>query len=103
MGLMDGIKGLLVGPTVDKQRVTELVEEGAVLLDVRSASEFAGGSISGAVNIPVQELESRIGELETGRPVVTFCVSGMRSGNAAKILAKHGFTAHNAGGIGRLM
>ena len=103
MGLMDGIKQLIVGSTVDKAEVARLVDAGAVLLDVRTEKEFAGGSIEGAVNIPVQELEQRVGELDSSRYVVTFCVSGVRSANAAKLLQARGFRAHNAGGIGQLM
>ncbi len=71
-----------------------------VLLDVRTPSEFEAGHIANALLIPVQELEQRIGELEAYRAktVIAYCRSGNRSGVAAGILGKHGYTAVNMEG-----
>lgn len=56
---------------------------GSVLLvDVRDAKEFAAGTIQGAVNIPINDLEKKIGTLPTDRPVVFICGTGARSGEA---------------------
>src|SRR4029079_18065616 len=77
----------------------KLVAAGARLLDVRSAEEFAGGHLPGAVNIPVQELDRRLAEVgPRDSELVLYCRSGHRSGRAAELLRAHGFTrVHNLG------
>ncbi len=69
------------------------VHDGAVLVDVRSPDEFAGGHLDGAKNIPVGEIESRAVELgpKDGKYVV-YCHSGFRASRALGILEKQGFT-----------
>ncbi len=69
-----------------------LKQQGAVLVDVRSAAEFAQGSAPGTLNIPLQELGARMGEIPAGVPVVVGCASGTRSGMAGMMLRKQGFT-----------
>ena len=70
-----------------------------VLLDVRTNAEFNGelGHLPGAILIPIQELEQRIGELDSlkGREIIVYCRSGNRSGKVTEILTKHGFNARN--------
>lgn len=69
-----------------------MVAAGARLVDVRSPGEFAGGHITGAINIPVDQLPNRIAEI--GPPdtaVVLYCASGMRSARAAAVLKAKGF------------
>ena len=61
------------------------------LLDVRTPEEYAGGTIGGAVNIPVDTLRDRIGELPRDQPLVLFCRVGLRGYIAARILAASGF------------
>ena len=70
------------------------VTEGAFLLDVRSPGEFAEGHISGAVNVPVNELEATLGSLpvDRNREIIVYCRSGMRSSRARTILLKAGFS-----------
>lgn len=68
-----------------------LVAGGAALLDVRTRGEFAGGHLAGAANIPLDELPSRVRELDVKRPVVVYCASGMRSAAAARVLRDAGF------------
>jgi rhodanese-related sulfurtransferase len=82
----------------------EKIKMGALVLDVRTAAEYQGGHVDGALNIPVQELESRLGELkDKKRAIVVYCASGMRSAHAAKILATAGFMdVTNAGGWANL-
>ncbi|RXT07919.1 rhodanese-like domain-containing protein [Ammoniphilus sp. CFH 90114] len=72
-----------------------------VLLDVREPHEFQGGYIQGAKNIPLSQLKARIGEIPKERPVLLYCRSGMRSKQAAKVLAKSGYSdlAHLKGGM----
>jgi phage shock protein E len=76
-----------------------LVAAGARLLDVRSPEEFEGGHLPGALNIPVQELDRRLGEVGPAEhDVVVYCRSGHRSSRATEILREHGFTrVHNLG------
>lgn len=68
------------------------------LLDVRTPTEFAAGHIPGAVNIPVDELRSRIPELPADRPVVAYCQVGQRGYLATRILLQKGRPARNLGG-----
>ncbi len=67
-----------------------------VILDVRTPEELKGplGHIDGAVNIPVQQLDSRADELDKykDREIAVICRTGHRSGIGTKILLKHGFT-----------
>ena len=74
----------------------------AVLLDTRTKEEFGSGHIDGFVNIPVDELRERLGELETGKPVYVICQSGLRSYIACRILMQHGFDCRNFSGGYRL-
>jgi len=71
-----------------------LVKDGALLVDVRTPEEYSAGHIDGAVNIPVAELEARLGELgEKQRSVVVYCRSGARSARARTLLEARGFTS----------
>ena len=63
----------------------------AVLLDIREEAELLAYSLPGAVNIPLGELRSRIGELDSGKTYIVFCGVGVRAYNAARILAQRGF------------
>lgn len=71
------------------------------LVDVREPHEFAGGSVTGAVNIPLNQLPERLDELDPGRPVALLCRSGNRSRQAAAHLSERGFTdvINLAGGV----
>lgn len=81
----------------------QLVHAGARLVDVRTPGEFAAGHIAGAVNIPLQQLDSRLAELQPRDvAVVVYCRSGHRSGNAARLLKSAGFPAvHDLGPMSR--
>lgn len=74
-----------------------------ILLDVRTLEEYNElGHIANTILIPVQELESRLDELEKhkGKQIIAICRSGNRSGIAADLLTRHGFSAMNmAGGM----
>ncbi|MDD4849145.1 MAG: FAD-dependent oxidoreductase [Gemmiger sp.] len=72
------------------------------LLDVRTAGEYARGHIEGAVNLPLDELRGRLGELDAAKPLYVNCQSGLRSYIACRILAQNGFTCHNLAGGYRL-
>ncbi len=76
----------------------ELRTQGAVFVDVRSAAEFASGNAPGTINIPMNELGSRLGEIPKTTPVVLCCASGTRSGMAKMLLKKNGYpTVYNIG------
>lgn len=62
------------------------------LVDVRTPGEFAGGSLMGAVNIPLNTLQSNIKKFQNKTNVVVFCASGMRSAQAKSILTRSGIT-----------
>ena len=66
------------------------LQNGALLVDVRTPEEFAAGSVKGAVNIPLDQVESRISEFEGKPSVIVFCKTGNRSGEAKEILENSG-------------
>ena len=76
-----------------------LVQNGAMIVDVRSPQEFNGGNIKGSVNIPLQSLQSSLGKIPKNKTVITCCASGMRSASAKSILKSAGYQdVHNGGG-----
>jgi rhodanese-related sulfurtransferase len=86
-----------LAPKVD---YATLVKQGAVIIDVRSKSEYSGGHIRGSLNIPVDTLSNNLGKLkDKNKPIITCCASGMRSASAKNILRSNGFTeVYNGGG-----
>ena len=74
-----------------RQKLPQLAAAGAVIVDVRSPAEFAGGSRPGSVNIPVETLDKRASQLDKTKPVVLCCASGARSAVAVGILKGLGF------------
>jgi len=68
------------------------------LLDVRSAAEFARGSVDGAVNIPLSELRARLEEIPTDRDIWVFCAVGQRAYYATRALLQHGRRVRNLSG-----
>lgn len=96
--MAENIRDGLVGQWYYDDEPT-LPRDGSVtLLDVRTAEEFATGNIDGFVNIPVDELRERAGELDKDKPVYVICQSGLRSYIAARILAGRGFEVYNFAG-----
>lgn len=86
-----------LGPKVN---FSALVNEGAIILDVRSKGEYADGHIKGSINISVDTLNSHLSKLkDKNKPIITCCASGMRSGSAKDILQSNGYTqVYNGGG-----
>lgn len=83
--------------------VKAMLDRGAQVVDVRARAEFRAASHPKAVNIPLEELEGRLGELDPGRPVLLCCESGSRSGFGLAILRRKGFKeVHNLGAWRRL-
>jgi len=90
------------GAVVDVQQGAILHKQGALLVDVRTPAEYAAGHAPGAVLIPLDQIERRMGELGAKeRPIALICRSGNRSGQAQSILERAGFTStvNVAGGM----
>lgn len=82
------------------------ISAGAVVIDVRTADEFADGHLDRAVNVPVGALPSRISEVaalvdgDRDRPIVVYCAAGSRAAKAKAALEAEGFThVVNGGGF----
>ncbi len=83
--------------------VEKLPRDGSVtLLDTRTPGEYRRGHIDGFINIPLDSLRSRLGELDKSKPVYVTCQVGLRGYIAARILAQHGFEVYNLSGGYRL-
>lgn len=68
------------------------------IVDVRTPGEFRGGSVSGAVNVPLNEIPLRLEELkEMKSPLILCCASGNRSGQATNYLGRQGVDCINGG------
>jgi len=96
----------------DKEAVKEeVVEEekldtsGPLVIDTRTAEEYANGAVPGSINIPLDALEYKIPELgDKDRHLTLYCATGARSAYAVKILQAYGFrNAENGGGLARMM
>ena len=72
--------------------------EDAFLLDVRHPAELAVEQAPGAVNIPLDQLRARLGELPRDREIHVICRSGQRAYYATRILLQNGFSARNISG-----
>jgi rhodanese-related sulfurtransferase len=92
------------GASVGTLEATMLInQKDAIVIDVREPGEFAQTHILNSRNVPLGEIEARIKELERfkEKPVIVSCATGNRSGSAASVLRKHGFTnvVNLAGGV----
>ena len=73
-------------------QATQLLNKGkAVILDVRSAEEFAAGHLRSAKNIPLKELAAKMGQLDKSQPVLVVCAAGVQSVKGAVQLTQAGF------------
>jgi len=83
---------------IPSKEVKKLMDEGALIIDVRTPFEFKGGHIPGSGNIPLDTLSSKIAELKKlNKTIVTVCRSGARSVTAKNILTSAGLNACNGG------
>lgn len=89
-------KLLGIGPGPD---IRQLIQDGALVLDVRTPGEYAGGHVIGSVNIPLDRLSSQLQRLQDkNQPIITCCASGIRSSAAGAVLKKAGYTQVVNGG-----
>jgi phage shock protein E len=93
-------------PDRDPALARKLVSEGAVLLDVRTAEEYAERHLDKSVNISVDNLNAQMSEVEKltsgdkSKPIVVYCHRGIRAGRAKALLTSAGYTqVTNMGGI----
>lgn len=95
--MLDFLKKLLgFGPSVD---FAQLVKDGAIILDVRTKGEYAGGHIKNSLNISVDQLSNNLSKLkDKNKPIITCCASGMRSASAKNMLKANGYTEVYNGG-----
>jgi rhodanese-related sulfurtransferase len=94
MGLLD-----FLGLGNKSESIQEFIEKGAIIIDVRSPGEFAGGHIKDSKNIPLNEIGAKINEIKKlNKPVIACCASGMRSSQATSILKQNGIDAINGDG-----
>lgn len=93
--ILDFFKKLFSGK---EARIREFLSRKAMVLDVRTSSEFKSGHVPGAVHIPLDQLQQRVREVaKKGQPVIACCASGRRSGVAVDILRQAGVEAINGG------
>lgn len=95
--MINKIKELLgIKPATD---YNQLVKDGALIVDVRSKAEYAGGHIKGSKNIPLPNISTNPNILkDKDKPIITCCASGMRSASAKNVLKSNGYTnVHNGG------
>lgn len=86
---------------VTAKRARQLLQEGAMALDVREPDEFAAGHLPGAAHIPLGKLAGRLGDPMRGQPIVAYCGHGERAATAVSLLERSGFgpLANLDGGI----
>jgi len=82
------------------EEVRQAISRRAVIVDVRTRSEYRGRHVAGSRNIPLDELEGVIDSLPKDRPVIFCCASGARSGAAARLARARGIEAFNGGSWG---
>lgn len=80
------------------EELKEQLAAGAVIIDVRSESEFSGGHVNNSKNIPLNKLASKLeGIKKLNKTIVCVCASGMRSAQATNFLNQNGVKAINGG------
>jgi phage shock protein E len=94
--MLDLIKKLFgFGPKID---VRKLIEQGAIVVDVRTPAEYKDGHVKGSMNLPLQTLATQMNKLKKDQVIVTCCRSGSRSGMACRQLQAAGYTQVYNGG-----
>jgi phage shock protein E len=88
----------MFNPTVTYEEAKVLVEQGAQLVDVRTAYEYQSNALPRSVNIPLAVIQHALKQLHKETPVLLYCTSGQRSGTAKHLLEACGFSmVHNLG------
>ena len=79
-------------------RIKALISNGAMIIDVRTQTEYQNGHLKTSVNIPLAELSGSLSKLDKSKAVITCCATGMRSASAKNILLTSGFSEVYNGG-----
>ena len=79
------------------KNIKEFIDDSAVIIDVRSESEFNSGNLEGSVNVPLKDLMYRVNEFEKEKKYITICTFGMRAESAKKFFKKRGYQVVNGG------
>jgi len=83
----------------NNEAIQDFKNRDAVILDVRTQKEWDAGHIDGAKHIPLSKISASVSEIKKwNKPIITCCLSGARSGQAASILNKNGVEVINGGG-----
>lgn len=93
MGFFSAIFG-----TKENSQLIEAIKGGAVLVDVRTPGEFLSGSVKGAINIPLAQIQNRLSTLKGEKNIMVFCRSGASSSQAKNMLAQNSFSNVTDGG-----
>lgn len=88
----------LMGQGGNNEALAQIINNGAYLVDVRTPQEFADGSAKGAVNIPLDKVQSQLAKFKGKEQIIVFCRSGNRSSQAKSILEQNGFKNVTNGG-----
>ena len=86
---------------VDIMSIEQFMEydrENTILVDVRTEKEYNGGHLEGALNIPVDSLRARLGELDKTKEILEYCQIGLRGYVASRILTQNGYSVKNLTG-----
>jgi phage shock protein E len=80
------------------------IQNGAIIVDVRTPGEYQQSHLENAINIPLNKVLSGFDEIDKATSIVLYCRSGNRSGQAFNLLNQQGFTnLYNGGGINELL
>ena len=95
--MFEAIKKFFKREVVD---YSQLVNDGAIIIDVRTPGEYGGGHIKGSKNIPLAEIPHKLKQFtDKEKTYITCCASGMRSASAKSIMKKNGYqNVYNGGG-----
>ena len=77
--------------TIDTNKALELIDSGAIVIDVRTKEEYDGGHIKGSINIPVDEIDKI--DYDKDDTLIIYCATGIRSQNAINKLVDMGYTS----------
>ena len=80
-----------------RNNIKEFIDDNAVIIDVRSESEFNSGNLEGSVNVPLKDLMYRVNEFKKEKKYITVCTVGMRAESAKKFFKKKGYQVVNGG------
>ena len=85
------------------KKAIEVLNNGGILIDVRTPQEFASGNYKNSINIPLNTIEQNLEKIKLyNKKIILVCASGMRSGQANEILNRNGIDSVNGGSWSKL-